>query len=115
MTKDIMNINKAVSVPQPYATQIAKGELSVIIKPFGTPYRGDIIICASKIGYKGNKPTGVTLCQADLFDVKTMSSEYESITNQSYNNGDCLWFFKNVSEVEHKPVTGRVGVFSIAC
>jgi hypothetical protein len=96
--KEIIKM-KALSIQEPYASEILRGEKTIEYRSWNTKYRGDLLICASanpKAGFYGR-----AVCIVNLYDVKIYFGE-------DYN-----WYLKDVREVEHFPVKGKLGFFNV--
>src|SRR5262249_53551918 len=62
---------KALTIWQPYAEQICRGDKTVENRRWNTNYRGDMRVHASANTLRGpvNLPRGVMVCVVDLLDV----------------------------------------------
>lgn len=65
---------KAITLPQPDADRVARGELDHILRKKSTPYRGEILIVSSPKG--GGERNGMMVGRAILKDVKKVEGGY---------------------------------------
>lgn len=61
---------KALSVKEPFASFIKSGTKKIETRTWKTKYRGDILICASKIPQGEN--SGMAVCIAELVEIREM-------------------------------------------
>jgi hypothetical protein len=61
---------KALTVKQPWATQIALGIKKIEYRSWATAHRGNLLVCAGKEPFFDDEgllgPGGVTICTVDL-------------------------------------------------
>lgn len=91
---------KAISVHQPHASKIGRGEKPVEYRSWQTKYRGDLIICASKSPRITGLPTGCTICIVDLHDITGVPGYY-------------LWHLRNIRPLPPVPVRGKQRFFDL--
>lgn len=96
---------KALSVRQPFASAIAKGEKKIEYRTWQTPYRGDLLIVSGKKYYEGldvdpTLPLGVAICIVTLVDITEGYDYYE-------------WHLANIRPVEPIPIKGKLGLFEV--
>lgn len=94
-------IVKALSVQQPYASQIATGEKWVEWRGRRTSHRGALLICASKAPKVGDLPLGVALAIVEVVDCLPADDQW----------GWCLDNLRRV--VRPFEVTGRLGLYKV--
>lgn len=107
---------KALSVRQPFASQIAIGEKSIEwrSKPFN--YRGPVVICASKtvifeLDNGQRLHVGVALCVVNMVSCRLMRKEDLAAACCEDWTGPVTgyaWELEDPQEVEPVPVTGIV-------
>ncbi len=85
----------ALTVKQPWAGQIARGEKTIEYRRWQTKYRGPLLICAAK-------PDGHAACIVDLIDCKP-----------DPQSGNWLWYLTRPRPVEPLPVRGMPGLFRV--
>ena len=97
---------KALSVKQPFASEIARGEKFEEYRGRRTHHRGELLICASKvptaIGPEGKPvPTGAAVALVEVLDCREDELE------------DFAWVLDNIRPVKPFPVTGQLGLFDV--
>lgn len=114
---------RAITVRQPYASEILSGEKKVENRNFFTQ-PGDILICAGKAG-DGDGPRGAALCIARVigFVYEIEGGEIvaevpdlpdgEMVEIDGYNPGSIGWLLRNIRPVEQVPVRGMPGIFRV--
>ena len=103
---------KALSVRQPWASMIARGEKTIEVRSWPTSYRGRLLICAAKKPHKDD-PTGVAVAVADLVDCRPFVTRDESAACCGADAGDFAWSLANVRPIEPVPVSGALGIFTV--
>ncbi|MYN65762.1 MAG: ASCH domain-containing protein [Acidobacteria bacterium] len=102
---------KALSVKQPWAELIARGEKTIEIRDKGTKYRGPLLIVSCK------EPNvwaiGCAIAMVDLVDCRLMVKADEGAALGEHQQGAKAWVLENPRRVEHVPVTGRLGVYDV--
>lgn len=112
---------KALMVKQPYAEDLATGAKTIEIKKCRTPYRGDVLICASKLPKIPPLLNSACLALVELYDVKPVSEftpedwnatrvPVEKRASIKYGYG---WLFRNPRRVIEFPVHGQLGLFNL--
>ena len=66
---------KCLSVRQPWASMIARGEKTIEVRTWSTHYRGPLVICVSKSPRISDLPVGVALVVVDLIDVRPITQD----------------------------------------
>ena len=104
---------KALSVRQPWAELIARGEKTIEIRDWATKHRGPLLIVASK------RPdvwaTGCTVAVVDLVDCRPMTATDEPAAMSVKEKGakPQAWVLENARRVAPQSVTGRPGVYEV--
>ena len=102
---------KALSVKQPWADLIARGEKTIEVRGKATKHRGPLLIVASK------RPdvwaTGFASAVVDLVDCRPMARADEGAALDERQTGAKAWVLRNPRRVEPVPVTGRLGVYDV--
>ena len=93
---------KALSVQQPFASEIASGSKWVEWRKRRTHHRGDLLICSSK-SPKGQGPAGVALAVVEVVDCRP-DPDIE-------DHGWCLDRLRRV--VRPFPISGRLGLYDV--
>ncbi len=116
---------KALSIRQPWADLIIRGEKRIENRKWKTNYRGHVLIHASKLNktyfdaavYKINHiidynyypetPTsGGIIGQADLVEIVTKSKDL-------FFEGPYGWVFENIKPLKFYPCKGKLGLFKV--
>ena len=102
---------KAISIKQPWAELIARGEKTIETRVWCTPYRGPLLIVASK------RPdvwaTGCAVALVDLVDCRPMTRADEGDALSERWVGTKAWVLENPRRVKQVPVSGRLGVYDV--
>jgi len=91
---------KALSVKEPFASQIANGDKVVEFRTWQTKHRGDLLICCS--AFPKSENSGKALCIVNLAEIKKLK------------NGEYGWCLFDVQKLEKPfPVRGKLHVFEV--
>lgn len=90
---------KAISIREPYASEILEGEKTIEYRSWTTKYRGDLLICATQS--PRTKLSGKAVCIVNL----------HQITGDEFDGYE--WHLKDVRPVEHFPVKGKLGFYEV--
>lgn len=93
---------KAISINNPYATQIMQGSKTIEYRSWDTKYRGDLLICSSANPIIPGMLSGHALCIVNL-----ANTAYDS-TEDMY-----AWHFLNVRKIKAFPVKGKLNFFDV--
>lgn len=108
---------KALTVRQPWASDIAEGRKTIETRTWKTPHRGDLLITASKRPKIEGLPTGVALCIVDLVDCRPLTIEDEDAALCVIAEGECdglfAWVLKNLRVIDPFKVSGALGLFVV--
>jgi len=96
---------RAISVPNPQATEIAKGQRKRLIMRFSTDHRGLVLICSSK--WPRIEPAGYALAVGNLVGVSRKKSLPGALEPRWW------WIFGEVHAVTRFPVTGQPELFEV--
>lgn len=94
---------KALSVKNPYATQILRGEKPIEYRSWKTDWRGDILIVSSASPKIDGMLAGHALCIVRLDDIvpsRTCPGQFD-------------WILKDVRPVEPFPVRGKLYLYEV--
>lgn len=94
---------KALSVKNPYATQILRGEKPVEYRSWKTDWRGDVLIVSSSNPKIDGMLAGHALCIVRLDDIvpsRTCPGQFD-------------WILKDVRPVEPFPVRGKLHLYEV--
>ena len=89
---------RALTVRQPYASEILSGDKLVEFRSWPTSYRGDLLITVSSQKAPG-KPSGVSLCIVDLWDCTGEPGDFE-------------WHLRAPRAVDLLPVKGKLKLWA---
>lgn len=92
---------KALSLYPEYADAIASGEKIEEYRSWSTPYRGDLVICASAALCDSSYVRGHAICIVDLYDVTKGADGY-------------IWHLRNLRYIDPTPVKGKQRLFDIS-
>lgn len=104
---------KALSIQQPWASMITRGEKTIEVRTWRTKYRGSLLIVSSKSPKIGDLPCGVALAIAELVDCRPMTVKDEKLARCQYEDGAFSWVLENVRPISHFPVVGRLGLYEV--
>lgn len=90
----------ALSVKQPWASQIASGRKRAEFRSWMTRHRGPLLICASASPKIGDLPAGVAVCVVDLVDVTGEPGSY-------------AWQIRNPRRVDPIAVRGSAALYKV--
>lgn len=117
----------ALSVRQPWANLIARGQKTIETRTWKTAYRGPILICAGlkadrdamaffRAGgphWEAHYPTGVALAMGVLEAVEPMGKGHEAQAIVPARPGLFAWRLARVRRVQPFAVRGQLGLFSV--
>lgn len=93
---------KAISIKNPYATQIMQGTKNIEYRTWDTKYRGDLLICSSANPQVPGTMSGCALCVVELVDI-----QYDP-ERDVYE-----WHLDNVRKIKTFPVKGKLNLFEV--
>lgn len=93
---------KAISIKNPFATQIMRGTKNIEYRTWDTKHRGDLLICSSANPQVPGMMSGCALCVVELVD-----TQYDS-ANDVYE-----WHLSNVRKIKAFPVKGKLNFFEV--
>lgn len=119
---------KALSVRQPYASQIIRGEKQIEYRTWRTNYRGPLAIHAAKTQCPAGYPSGCIIGIVNLIETATvdmdrglvMVADDSDLTDEQIAAipdvfyDDCYnWILTDPREIDPIPMTGKLGLFEI--
>jgi hypothetical protein len=109
---------KAISIKQPWAELIARGEKSIETRTWETSYRGDLLICASKIpdnnyNFSENLLYGYALCVVELYKIEPMNKSHEKNAGCEVYPGAYAWHMRNIRIIEPFKVKGKLRLYNV--
>ena len=93
---------KAISIKNPYATQILRGSKNIEYRSWDTRHRGELLICSSANPKVPGMLSGYALCVANLDS---------TVYNQSEDVYE--WHLTNVRRIKAFPVKGKLNFFNV--
>ena len=107
---------KCLSVRQPWASMIARGEKTIEVRTWTTKYRGPLVICVSKSPRVSDLPYGVALVVVDLIDVRPITQEDSVAACCDVDSSrEFAWVLSSPRVLsEPVPVSGRLCIFECA-
>ena len=93
---------KAISIKNPYATQILRGTKTIEYRTWDTKYRGDLLICSSANPKIPGMLSGYALCIANLINI-------------TYNSKESIyeWHLEDIRKIKAFPVKGKLNLFDV--
>ncbi|MGM9632783.1 MAG: helicase-related protein [Eubacteriales bacterium] len=93
---------KAISIKNPYATQILRGSKVIEYRSWDTKHRGDLLVCSSANPKVPGMLSGYALCVV-------------SLTDTTYNAEEDIyeWHLTNVRKIKAFPVKGKLNFFDV--
>jgi len=104
-------ILSAVSIKEPWASMIARGEKTIELRTWRTKHRGKIVLCASKKPEGGC--AGNAFAIADIADVRPMREADREKSGVDFCEGLYSWILKNIELIEPFPVSGKPGLYKV--
>lgn len=107
---------KTLSVRQPWASLIANGRKTIELRSWSTKYRGPIRIISGVSKWTGKTPypdgpRGVTLCEAELADVRPATPEDTDAAGLPPPDGWFAWVLRDARPIAQIPIKGRLGLY----
>ena len=111
----------ALSVNQPYASQIGTGFKKIELRSRPIKFRGKILICSTKNPVISDMECGCTIAFVEVYDCKPISEFTESdwietrVPEPIYKKmkKGYGWFLRNPKRVIEFPVIGQQGIFNL--
>jgi hypothetical protein len=104
---------KAISIRQPWASRILRGQKWIEVRTWATHHRGPLLICATHRPRLQGYPTGVALCVVQLVDCRPMNIQDETAAGVAFRPGAYAWVLGKVTPIEPFAVSGRLGLFDL--
>ena len=103
---------KALSVKQPWANMIARGQKMIELRSWRTRYRGRLMICSSAL--PDIVPAGAALAIVNLVECRKATQEDEENAYCVVRVGkDYAWIFENIQRIRPWPIKGGQKLFNI--
>lgn len=91
---------KAISIKNPYATQILRGTKTIEYRTWKTDHRGDLLICSSANPQVPGMLSGSALCVVNLSKITGVDGDYE-------------WHLTDVRKVKPFLVKGKLNLYEV--
>jgi len=112
---------KALTVKNPYAEYIARGEKKIEVRSRDTKHRGELIICSSQKPVIQEMQSGCILASVNLWQTKPFKDLTEEeklstkIPREQWDGLDEHYgcFLKDVIRMVEYPVKGQLGIFNL--
>jgi len=106
-----MPIYRALSLKQPWANLIRDGRKTIETRTWATSYRGELLLCASKM--PRIEPFGCAICLVELIDCRPMRrKDWRAACIEPYEPA-FGWHLANIRPVPPVPVCGSLQIFSV--
>ena len=102
---------KCISVKQPWANMIARGEKTIETRLWMTKHRGQIAIASSAA--PNICPAGCVVAIAEIVDCRRMTRSDEAAAGCRIYPGAWAWVLANVERIEPRPVKGQLRIYQI--
>ena len=104
---------KALSLHQPWASQIAAGSKTIETRTWSTSYRGDLLIVSTLSPKVMGLPLGKALCIVNLVDCHPMTRDDEQAARCRWFNGAFAWVLDDLRPIVPFRVKGQLGFFDV--
>lgn len=112
---------KALTVKNPYAEWIARGEKKIEVRSRDTKHRGELVICSSQKPLIQEMQSGCILATVNLWKTKPFKELTEEerlstkIPREQWKDLESHygWFLKDVVRLIEFPVKGQLGIFNL--
>lgn len=121
---------KALSLKQPWASLIRDRYKLIETRTWKTDYRGDLLICSSKIIDRLNMehfkdfyrnepepdsdfPLGQAIAIVEVVDCVPMEKEHEHTALCEIYPNAYSWILNNIRPIKAFPVKGQLGIFDV--
>ena len=103
---------RAITIHNPWASLIARGEKTLEIRSWKTSYRGDVLIASSARPLDGYL-RGAGLCVVRLTDVRTFVPEDSVAAHIPFLPDLWAWVLTDVRVIAPFPVRGKQGFYEV--
>ena len=104
---------RAISIKQPYATFIERGQKTLEVRSWRTKIRGSVLICSTILPYYNDLPRGQALCVVDIVNCRAFMPNDVCYAMCDYAEGYFVWELKNVRKIQRFTVKGQQGFFKV--
>jgi len=102
---------KALSIQQPWAELIARGEKTIEVRDWSVKHRGPLLIVSCK--HPNVWVTGHAIAVVDLVDCRPMTRADEGAALGELQDGAIAWVLENPRRVDPTPVRGWPGIYNV--
>lgn len=102
---------KAISLRQPWANMIARGQKTIETRKWSTRYRGPLLIVSSK--EPAIEPVGMAVALVRLVDIRRMVKTDETAACCPLYPGAFAWIIEDIKRVKPFPVKGHLGIYEV--
>lgn len=106
-----MPLYHALSLKQPWANLIRDGRKTIETRTWSTPFRGDLLLCASK--QPPIAPWGCAICLVEVIDCRPMRRQDWAAACIAPYAPAYGWHLANVRPVPPIPVRGTLKIFTV--
>ena len=104
---------KTLSVKQPWASMIARGEKTIEVRSWRTSYRGPLLIVSCA---RPRDPlAGLALAIVQLIDCRPWCAEDERLSGICGSENCWSWLLRDARLIPPFPGRGRLGLYDIMC
>jgi len=104
---------KAVSIKQPWASQIADGTKTLEVRVWPTEHRGPLLICSSRRPFIDGHRHGEALCVVNVVDCRLMTPSDVRFARVEFTPNHFVWVLRDVRPIEPFSVVGQLRLFEI--
>lgn len=115
---------KALTIQQPWAGLVSRGEKTVELRSWPTKHRGPMLICAGARAWSdeavatlGDGPRGVALCVVDVVDCRPATEADREAAGVGGRvatlDGLFAWVLANPRPIAQSAVRGMPGIFNV--
>src|ERR1035437_8130239 len=102
---------RAISVKQPHADRIRRGEKTMEVRSWRTHHRGPLLICSSQRPQIDGLPAGVTRAIVDVHDCRPFMPEDAAAACIAWAPGQWAWCLRHVTATSAVRVKGKLKIF----
>lgn len=106
---------KAISIRNPYAHFVLCGEKTIECRSWQTDYRGDLLICSSKLPKIKDTISGHALCVVTLESIEPFTKEHlDGACMGDMPEGTAYaWHLTNIRVIKPFEVKGKLNLFEV--
>lgn len=104
---------KAISLHQPWASMIARGEKTIETRMYKTSHRGELLIASTLYPSYDKLPRGMGLVIVNVIDCRKMRFEDEKRACCKFECGRWAWILSGIRKIKPFHVTGKQGFYYV--